>query len=299
MKFIIEPEQYRQWLSKPLDEKIEMSMERIRSWHKAWDGNIYISFSGGKDSTVLLHLVRQEFPDVAGVFVNTGLEYPEVVQLVKQTPNIITVRPKMFFKQVIEKYGYPLVSKETACKLYEIRTTKSEFLRNKRLFGDSKGNGKIAEKWKFLSNQPIKISSLCCNRLKKDPVKRFEKKSGLRPVVGTMATDSRLRQQQYLINGCNSFDSKRPMSTPLAFWTEEDIWSYLHQFKVPYSSIYDLGYTKTGCMFCMFGVHMEKEEENRFQRMKHTHPKHWRACIEKLGVGECLDLIGVDYGKDT
>ena len=131
--------------------------------------------------------------------------------------------------------------------------------------------------------------------MKKSPMKIYERKSHNKPFVGTMASDSRLRQTSYLQNGCNSFDTKRPMSTPMAFWLEQDVWDYIHQFNVPYSKIYDMGYDRTGCMFCMFGIHMEKGE-NRFQRMKRTHPQLYNYCINNLGIGKCLDLINIPYG---
>ena len=73
-----------------------------------------------------------------------------------------------------------------------------------------------------------------------------------------------------------------------------DIWTYLKLYKIPYSKIYDMGEKRTGCMFCMFGVHLEKGR-NRFQRMKITHPKQYDYCINKLGCGKVLDFINVPY----
>lgn len=84
------------------------------------------------------------------------------------------------------------------------------------------------------------------------------------------------------------------MSTPLGFWTEKDIWDYIHKFNVLYCPIYDKGYCRTGCMFCMFGVHCEKNP-NRFQLMKETHPQIYDYCINKLGLGKVLDFINVKY----
>lgn len=105
----------RQFQAMPLPVKVAMSKTRIRAWVDQFgtDG-VYVSFSGGKDSTVLLHLVRSVYPDVPGVFVDTGLEYPEIRDFVKSFDNIVWLRPKMNFKQVIEKYGYPFFSKETS-----------------------------------------------------------------------------------------------------------------------------------------------------------------------------------------
>lgn len=130
--------------------------------------------------------------------------------------------------------------------------------------------------------------------MKKLPVSIFEKESNLHPLIGTMACESSHRQTLYLKNGCNAFDLKRPHSTPLGFWTDTDIWEYIKTRNLPYASIYDTGVTRTGCMFCMFGVHLEKGK-NRFQLMKETHPKQYDYCINKLGCGKVLDYIGVNY----
>ena len=98
----------------PWERKVLISQTRIMEWFHRNEGRVYISFSGGKDSTVLLHLVRQQFPEVAAAFINTGLEYPEVVEHVKTIENVTMIRPKLNFRQVIEKCGYPVVSKDVA-----------------------------------------------------------------------------------------------------------------------------------------------------------------------------------------
>jgi 3'-phosphoadenosine 5'-phosphosulfate sulfotransferase (PAPS reductase)/FAD synthetase len=92
---------------------------------------------------------------------------------------------------------------------------------------------------------------------------------------------------------------------PLGFWTERDILQYIKDTKIPYSSVYSdiaeheghlfmTGARRTGCMFCMFGVHLEKGI-NRFMRMQETYPKLWDYCIHKLGCGKVLSYIGVPY----
>jgi 3'-phosphoadenosine 5'-phosphosulfate sulfotransferase (PAPS reductase)/FAD synthetase len=279
-----------------LPKKIQSTKERVKEWYEYWEGQVYVSFSGGKDSTVLLNLVRSIYPDIEGVFVDTGLEYPEIRSFVKTFDNITWLRPKVPFHKIIEKYGYPVVSKDVSQKIDEIRNTKSEKLRNKRLFGDDNGVGKISEKWKYLIKSDFKISHKCCAKLKKDPLKKYEKLSGKKPIVGTLTKDSRQRMFSYLRTGCNSFQTKRPMSVPLSFWEEKDIWKYLKEKKLSYCSIYEKGHKRTGCMFCMFGVHLEKEP-NRFQKMKKDHPKQYNYCINKLGCGKVLDAINVNYKK--
>ena len=87
----------KQRQSLPLHLKVELSKNRIKQFYEHFDGQVYVSFSGGKDSTVLLHLVRSLYSEVPAVFVDTGLEYPEVRKFVKQTANTITIRPKITF----------------------------------------------------------------------------------------------------------------------------------------------------------------------------------------------------------
>lgn len=108
--------------SLPLAVKIQKTQQRLKEWVDTFgvDG-VYISFSGGKDSTVLLHIARQMYPKIKAVFSDTGLEFPEVRKFVKTFDNVDWVKPKMAFKQVIEKYGYPFISKEVSECVYGAR----------------------------------------------------------------------------------------------------------------------------------------------------------------------------------
>lgn len=78
-----------------LERKIQVAQTRIIEWYQHWDGQVYVSFSGGKDSTVLLDLVRRIYPEVEAIFCDTGLEYPEIRQFVKEFENVTILRPKM------------------------------------------------------------------------------------------------------------------------------------------------------------------------------------------------------------
>lgn len=120
----------------PLDIKVAMTKTRIREWVKEYgtDG-VYVSFSGGKDSTVLLHIVRELYPNIEAVFVDTGLEYPEIREFVKTFSNVTILRPKMRFDEVIKKYGYPLISKDISLTLYYARRNSEWAI--KRLYGVS------------------------------------------------------------------------------------------------------------------------------------------------------------------
>ena len=295
--------------SLPLDIKIAKSKLRIEEWIR-WYGEdkVYVSFSGGKDSTVLLHLVRQINPNIEAVFVDTGLEYPEIKEFVYTQDNVTILRPKMSFKQVIETYGYPMVSKEQANYLDDIRTS-TEKMRLRRLNGDSKGRFKLSNKWHYLIDAPFPISHRCCNIMKKAPVKKYEKETGKAPFIGTMAYESTLRKQSYMKHGCNAFDSKRPISTPLGFWTEQDILAYIKLYNLEISSVYGdiievdgvLKTTKcdrTGCVFCGFGVQLE-QGENRYQRLERTHPQLHSYCMDKLGFREVCEFMNIPYTNNV
>ena len=281
----------KQKQSLPLEAKIILAQRRIKEWYEHFEGQVYVAFSGGKDSTVLLHLVRELYPEVPAVFVDTGLEFPEIRRFAVSVPNLVILKPELTFKQITVKYGWPVVSKEQSQFLFEARNTNSEKLLKIRLEGNAAGRGKISEKWKFLLKAPFPISHKCCDIMKKNPSKRYEKETGRKPFIGRMASESQLRQQNYKKNGCNAF-TKRGTSDPLSVWLEGDIWEYLKTFEVLYSPIYDMGYERTGCFRCMFGC--DKDAINTFQRMQKTHPKihsHVLGSDQK----KVLDFLDIPY----
>lgn len=99
----------------PLSVKIALTKDRIREWVNEYgEDGVYVSFSGGKDSTVLLTIAREMFPSIKAVYVDTGLEYPEIRDYVRTWDNVEWLKPKLTFKQVIEKHGYPFIGKEIA-----------------------------------------------------------------------------------------------------------------------------------------------------------------------------------------
>lgn len=305
MKITHEELKFKQEMS--LRDKIDTSMERIEQWYDHWQGNIYVAFSGGKDSSVLLDLTRRIFPEIPAVYNDTGLEYPEVKEHVKTFPNVVITHPKLTYRQVIEKYGFAVISKEQSRFIWEYRNTHSQKLRDIRIQGNKWGLGKIRAKWLFLLDAPFKISFKCCDILKKNPAKSYETKTGRKAMIGSKVTESLMRKQSYLKYGCNAYEMNRPISTPLAFWKKQDILQYIvdRNLSLPsvYGSIqtnekgelYTTGVDRTGCIWCLFGIEQEKESPNRMQRLKITHPKIYNYCINNLGLGEVLDFLEVDY----
>ena len=289
----------------PLELKIMKTKLRIQEWvsYYGLDG-VYVSFSGGKDSTVLLHIARELYPNIKALYIDTGLEYPEVKQFVKTWDNVDIIRPKMSFKQVIEKYGYPVISKEQSQYIYQYRNAKSEKTKETRLNGNKWGRGKISNKWKYMIDAPFKISDQCCNVMKKNPAKEYEKKNNVVPIVGTLAEESALRVTHYIKNGCNAFDSKRPKSTPLGFWTNQDVLEYIKKYNIKIPGVYGdivevdgklktTGCDRTGCIYCAYGCHLE--EENRFLRLEKTHPKLHKYCMNELEMSDVLEYMNIKY----
>ena len=104
----------------PLELKVKLTQQRVREFVTQVDG-AYVSFSGGKDSTVLLDIARKIYQDIPAVFSNTGLEYPEIRQFATAHDNVEVVSPKVPFTEVISRYGYPLIGKEVAEAIYYAR----------------------------------------------------------------------------------------------------------------------------------------------------------------------------------
>ena len=280
----------------PLSEKVRATQRRIAEWLETFP-DARVSFSGGKDSTVLLNIARSVKSDIKAVFSNTGLEYPEIVEFVKTLDNVEIVRPKYSFLEVVQKYGYPVVSKRMAQYIGEVQRTKSDYLRTLRLEGIRKDGSispmaRISKKWQWLCSSDIPVSDKCCKFLKKQPLDSI----GHNPIVGTMASDSDQRKEMFYRHSCNAFDLTRPRSAPMSFWLEEDVWSYLKEHNVPYSRIYDMGYVRTGCVWCLFGLHLEKRP-NRFDLMQNTHPQLFKYCMDgPLRMREIIKRVyGIEY----
>lgn len=375
-------QELQQMQALPLDLKVALTKSRIRAWINEYgtDG-VYVSFSGGKDSTVLLDLVRQDYPEVPAVFCNTGLELPEVLQFVRKYENVTWLRPKMSFQEIVEKYGYPFFGKEICETVYGARRYLTELRRRtenppdrqtdrqtrpirewhricdllgiERRYGSARtsqtssgyrdaereraGNaagvvdlyeqikyGTMPEpirlqmlngtfknpdgtksmfnkvRYQFMLKAPFEISNRCCYVMKKSIAHKHQKDTGRHPMTAQMASESKLRTQQWLKNGCNGFNLNSPISNPMSFWTESDVLLYIREHKLPIASVYGdivgdddadgqmklelfeldrpclrtTGMSRTGCFACMYGYQREKQEENRLEMMlKYSNPK--------------------------
>lgn len=283
-----------------LDQKIDHCVGTIESFISRTGHNVYVSFSGGKDSTILLDIARRFVKkDMPAVFCNTGNEYPDIIKFVKQTENVTWLNLKTTMVEIIQKEGFPLVSKEVSEKIRQIRHTKSDKLRNIRLYGYPDRPHTMArcpKKWQFLKDADFDISERCCDELKKRRFKQFEKETGLYPLIGTTAAESRLRTMQYLIRGgCNAFNGSRPRSFPISIFTENDVMEYAMRFKIRLCPIYnDPKVRQTGCMLCGFGA---DQDPHHFDYVYEHYPKAYQYFmnIKNNGVTyrQALNYIGV------
>jgi len=244
----------------PLEAKVLMTQNRIREWYNYWNGDVCVSFSGGKDSTVLAHIVHDMYPDVPLVFSNTGLEYPEIQSFARKM-GADFIRPKLMFSEVISKYGYPIISKENAETIHGARIIKNgargqrkgagvptknpngEWLnwRRKALHGIPPFDKGYYEKRKWLPlarDTQFMISHYCCNIMKKEPLSAYEKKHGVYPIIGTLTEESKLRERTWIRQGCNAFEGKHKSSTPMSFWREQDVLEYIVTRGIEICSVY-------------------------------------------------------------
>lgn len=350
-------EDLKRFQSEPLEYKIQRSFAKIGEWYSRQKGQCYVSFSGGKDSTVLADLCAKWCKIIKEplflVLIDTGLEYPEIrhhVEFFAQwlrdkyeiEVNLEILRPKMRFDEVIKKYGYPMISKAVSnCVRGAKLGQKSRIylLEGKNCDGTDRHSKFSKEKYKPLLDVDFNISDLCCDVMKKKPSYDYQKHTGRKPIIATMAEESMLREKNWLKSGCNAFDDKHPKSQPMSFWTEQDVLQYIKKYEIPIASVYGsveyaempeqmrindygidcgtdklktTGCSRTGCIFCGFGCHLEKPGEGRFERLKETHPRQYEYCIgggeyvggvwqpnkKGLGMGHVFDELNKIYGDD-
>lgn len=284
------------------------------------NGNVYASFSGGKDSTVMIFLIKKwlkimGYPPIKIVFNNTTNEHKEILDFVKSFGDEVTwLRPRMTFAQTLAKYGYPLISKDQSMAISRYRKTKSDAVKRFRLTGDrgdgvKRTVGVISKKWRFMVDAPFEVTNRCCDILKKEPVKRFEKETGLKPIIGVMIEESMNRKLKYLKDGgCITFKEGKESCQPLSLFTEKDIWDLIKKYKIDicpiyYDQIIDgelvTGETRTGCAYCAFGAHCDNPDNNRFTRLQKREPKRFDSFMDKLGYRQALEFVGIKVPPKT
>lgn len=287
-----------------LDEKIDFAINRIRNFYNstAFHTTPAISFSGGLDSSVMLHLVRSEFKHFPAVFFDTGVEYTELRKFVKNTPNLVIKKPEKNFIQICNEHGIPAVSKNVAkyiatCQHAKARGTHCE---SEKYFDPELKSFYNASKYKYLIDCGIKISHYCCDVLKKQPAKKCH----MPFFVGTKMVDSKIRRGVILRNGGCFFEEKKTLS-PLAYFTEQDVLEYIILYDVPYcrdiygdikvnkkGNLYTTLEQHTGCKCCLFGISRDRE---RIVRLRKKEPLFVENLFKYTQYKQLLDLLKIEY----
>ena len=261
------------------EQKVTEACHRIESLYYETHGKCYVSFSGGKDSTVLLALIKlceevYTIPPnaIPAVFSNTGIELGITTDFVKWVrdnwySNVVLVRPEKSFQWVISNEGKPMISKLRSKLLHQLKTTcppssVSLLLRGQTLNGRRAEKSRLADKYMHVASNdfPIMPSDKCCEYMKKRTMHKYEQDNGmLGTATGLRMSEGGTRElsaKTRLLNGgklCTYTKNGVLYKLPIIDWSDEDVDEFIEEYNVPLSKAYtEYGFDRTGCMACPF-----------------------------------------------
>lgn len=291
-----------------LEQKVTEACHRIEDlWHET-GGHCYVSFSGGKDSTVLLALIKLcedvytlPIGGIPAVFSNTGIELTVTYNFVKWVKdnyysNVQIIRPSVSFDWVLKTKGKPLKSKLKSEYIgrYQ-RGTRSKCVMQNLVLGVT-NSGKqtwkirLGDKDMHMLNDafPIKASGACCHYLKKEPFSRYLEENGIRGFAtgmragegGARELNMSVRENKGLSRICTTVSKKGIIKkSPLIDWTDEDLEEFIDKYNVPLSDAYTkYGFRRTGCMSCPFSLQLDHDLEYLY----HHEPNRYKASMHWL-----------------
>lgn len=304
-----------------LDIKVMKAVHRIEDLYFETAGNCYISFSGGKDSTVLLALTKMSIDvgvlpkeGIKAVFINTGVEMQATIDFVNWCKenyykNIETIRPPQPYAKVIKEYGKPMKSKmkaEFIGRWQKGNRTETTML----VYGKNPNNGKIFAKTKLADkdfhilhpNFNIKVSQKCCKYLKKEPSKEYDKQNNMDgKIVGIRMGEGGVRQltaEKRIKNGgklCTYYSGKILVKAPIIDWTDEDIEQFIKMYDIPLSKAYTkYGLTRTGCYGCPFALDLE----NNLKILHDYEPNRYKAAMHFLKDVYIAQNVKLPFNED-
>lgn len=320
---------FRQKQSLPYEAKIKHAEIRAREFYEKLDGRVHLSV-GGLDSITLLLFLREVGIDCPAISVSS-LEDRSIQRIHKQL-GVTSLHPTMRQADVIKRFGFPVLSKETASKIELLQnpTDKNATAHHAIMTGETGAYGgwqknsrmKMSQKWleKFAGGEngregveyataPFKVSAKCCHYLKEKPCGNYAKENGSSPYLGLMASEHGRREKALMIHGCNYYGKTTTRSAPFAIFSRNDILQLALDLNAPVPEIYgeikrdgagNLQTAKaqrTGCSWCGFGIHLEKRP-HRFDRLHETNMKMWEFLMFEVGWGAVLDYIGVGWEND-
>lgn len=235
---------------------------------KYGEENFYLSFSGGKDSTVVHHLLDMAIPDnkIPRVFSNTGIEYNAIVEFVKEIADdrFVTIFPKQNIKQMLERVGYPFKSKEHSVKLglWQRGSRSMSVLRYKNgSSNDSKFACPDILKYQFEEGVSFKVSEFCCHELKKKPFKKYEEESGRSiTITGMMREEGGQREHiDCIVTRKGKVVKFHPLAKVTVDWED---W-FIKEYGIKLCKLYYEPYSfkRTGCKCCPMSLNLTEQLE--------------------------------------
>jgi len=322
--------EFAQKQSLPYEAKVIHAELRAREFYDKMTGDgkaCHVSV-GGLDSLTLLLFLRSIGINVPAISVSS-LEDASI-QLVHKQLGVETIKPYKSKVQVLQEFGFPVISKEKASKIEHLQkpdNPKQTFIHAIMTgdMGEQGGYGhskklKLPDKWIKLfgglyqthrpdltcQTAPFRVSSRCCYWMKEKPCDDWAKKHESHPYLGLMASEGGQREMGLVKNGCNYYGKTVTRSCPFAIFTRQDVLRLAFDLNVPIPKIYGeikqqedaTLYTtraqRTGCSMCGFGIHIERRP-HRFDRLREDNPKEWAFWMYEQGWGNVLTYIGVEW----
>ena len=241
------------------------------------ESNAYLSFSGGKDSTILHYLLDLALPNnrIPRVFIDTGIEYNMirdfVLNMAKKDDRIVIVRPSKPIKKVLEENGYPFKSKEHSLRVDQFNKGSNANYIIKYVTGVDK-NGKPTTfscpnilKYQFEERGKYNYSNLCCYKLKKEPVHKWESENQKQVVITGMRKEDGGNRSRL---GCVITDKKGKLKKFHPLIVVSDDWEkwFVDKLERERESriLCELYYEpycfkRTGCKGCPFALELQEQ----------------------------------------
>jgi len=263
-----------------IDLTLEDRIAKIQAINNQYNllDNAYISFSGGKDSTVLHYVIDLALPNnnIPRVFINTGLEYKYIAEFVKELASkdnrFVIVNQTRNIKQTLQQYGYPFKSKEHSLRVeYFNKGTNSNYIKEY-----ISGNGSFTCPkillYQFKVRGQYNYSNQCCYKLKKDLAHKWQKLNH-KPITITGMRNEEGGNRARL--GCLSNNGK--LFHPLIVVDEEWENNFIKEHNIKLCKLYypPFNFTRTGCKGCPFALDLQKNLDT----LKELLPNEYKQCM--------------------